>query len=76
MLGSCFLSIDWLLFGEEWGGVHSKLDLQSQDGGRISDVDGQGVVGRDNWTIFMDIIYVSNCICIIFEGRFTCRKNI
>ena len=43
--------------GAEFG---SKLDVQGQDGGRISDIDGQGVGGLENWTIFMDVICVSS----------------
>ena len=43
--------------GAEFG---SKLDVQGQDGGRTSDIDGQGVGGLENWTIFMDVICVSS----------------
>ena len=43
------------------------MDIQGQDGGRISDVDGQGVVGCENSTIFMDVMCVPNCLCIIFK---------
>ena len=65
---SCFLLIDWLSFGEDGeggeegkgAGFGSKLDVQGQDGGRISDIDGQGVGGLENWTIFMDVIWVSS----------------
>ena len=61
---SCFLLIDWLSFGEDGeggeegkgAGFGSKLDVQGQDGGRLSDIDGQGVGGLENWTIFMDVI--------------------
>ena len=62
MLGLCFLLIDWLSF-EEGGGVRLKLDVQCQEGGRILDVDGQGVKwggGLENWTIFMDVTCVSS----------------
>ena len=37
-----------------------KLDVQGQGVGRISDVDGQGQGGLENWTIFMDVICVSS----------------
>ena len=41
-------------------GVHLKLDVQDQGGGRILDVAGQGGVrGLENWTIFMDVIFLS-----------------
>ena len=38
--------------------VRLKLDVHGQGGGRILDIDGQGVGGLENWTIFMDVIYV------------------
>ena len=39
------------------------LDVQGQEGGRILDVYGQrGVEGLENWTIFLDVIYVSSPI--------------
>ena len=41
-------------------GVRLILDVQSQGGETISDVDGQGVGGLENWTIFMDVICVSS----------------
>ena len=44
MLGLCFLLIDWLSF-EEGGRVRLKLGVQCQEGGKILDVDGQGVKG-------------------------------
>ena len=47
VLGLFLVLIDWLSFGEGgrgvWGGgwgVHSKLDVQGQEAGRILDVDG------------------------------------
>ena len=40
-------------------GVCLKLDVQGQGGGRISDVDGQGVRGLENWTLFLDVLCAS-----------------
>ena len=40
--------------------VHLKLAVQGQGCRRILDVDGQGVEGLENWTIFMDVICVSS----------------
>ena len=42
------------------GGICLELDVQSQVGGRIFDVDGQRGGGLENWTIFMDTICVSS----------------
>ena len=38
-----------------------KLGVQSQGGGRIMDVNGQGGLGRglENWTIFLNVICLS-----------------
>ena len=47
------------------GGVHLKLDVQGQGGGRIFDVDGQGgwgvlKIGQFSWTSYMyHFLYVS-----------------
>ena len=44
-----------------YGGIFLKFDVQSQKGGRILNVDGQGgVEGLENWTIFMDVICASS----------------
>ena len=56
----------WIMFSFNWliiiwrGGFRLKLDVQGQGVGRISDVDGQGQGGLENWTIFMDVICVSS----------------
>ena len=39
-----------------------KWDVQVQGGGRILDIEGQGGVGLELWTIFMDVICVSSLI--------------
>ena len=39
----------------EWG-----KDVQGQGGGKILDVDGQGLRILENYTIFMDVICVSS----------------
>ena len=45
-------------------GVHMKLDVHGQEIGKNVDLDGQGVGGLENWTIFMDVI------CVSFLKRF------
>ena len=55
------LSFNWLVvIWRKREGVRLKLDVQSQGGGRILDVDRQGCGGLENWTILMDVIYVSS----------------
>ena len=43
-----------------------EIGRQRSRGGRISDVDGQGMWGLKNWTIFMDVIMciIPNCCCL------------
>ena len=41
-----------------------KLDVHGQESGKNLDLDGQGVGGLENWTIFMDVI------CVSFLKRF------
>ena len=45
-------------------GVRLKLDVQGQGGGKFLDVDGQGVGGLGNQTIFMVVICVSSLIAL------------
>ena len=42
-----------------------KLDVQGQGGGRILDVAIQGGWGLENWTILMDVIFVSSFTCFL-----------
>ena len=60
---------NWL--GIIWrGGVHLKLVVQGQGGGRILYVirqGGGGEGGFENWTIFMDVICVSSLITQVFN---------
>ena len=59
-------SYPWIMFSFNWlviiwteeGGIRLKLDVQGQGGGRILDVAWGG--GLANWTIFMDVMYVSS----------------
>ena len=44
-----------------WG-VRLKLDVQGQGGGKNLDVDGHGVRGLKNWTVFVDVICVLSLI--------------
>ena len=41
-------------------GVPLKLEVQGEGGGKILDVDGQGVRDLENWIIFMDVICASS----------------
>ena len=80
ILGLCFLLTGWLSFGEKRRRVCLKLDVQSQEGGRILDVNGQGGVrGLENWTILMDVIRVSSLTCktpFFVIGPFCTRHSI
>lgn len=37
-----------------------KSDVLGQEGGRILDIDEQGLWGLENWTTFMDVICISS----------------
>ena len=55
-----------------------KLDAPSQGGGRILDVNGQGVGGLENWIIFMDFIclsFIRTLNFLFFFGRFNWKKR-
>ena len=44
-----------------WGGGGClNLDVQGQGDGKILDVNGQGEGGLENYTFFMDVIFVSS----------------
>ena len=70
-------SFNWLLI--IWrGGVRLRLDFQSLGCGRISDVDGPGGAGGlENWTIFMDVLWVSSlthsCVNLALSDTKRCR---
>ena len=58
LVGQMF-SYNWLII--VWKGrVRLKLDVQCQADRRISNVDGQGMGGLENWTVFMDVVCVSS----------------
>ena len=60
-------------------GARLKLDVQGQGGGGILDVDGQrGWGGIENWTIFMDIIFVSsfNLRLNLSSPKSVCPKSV
>ena len=56
-------------------GVRLKLGVPGQRGGRILDVDEQGVGGLKNWVIFITSSFKENGISFFLFGSFAGKKR-